>query len=159
MQARHDAREQLSAIALTALRIGTGAIMAAHGWQKLGGFAQWRGTVEGMGLPAPELFAALAMIAELGGGIALILGALTPLAAAGVLVVMIVAIATVHGGNGLFVAEGGWEFALVLGLISLFFLARGGGPYSVDALVGGRVRAQRDERLGRGPSAPLGGPA
>lgn len=159
MQTRHGAREQLSSLALTALRIGTGVIMAAHGWQKLTGFAEWRGNVEALGLPAPEVTAVLVTIAELGGGIALILGLLTPLAAAGVLVVMVGAIATVHAGKGLFAAEGGWELALLVALIALYFVARGAGPYSVDALVRGRVRPKREQRMGPGVGVPLGGPA
>src|SRR5690606_7305606 len=134
-------------------------VMAAHGWQKLTGFATWRGNVEQMDLPAPEVLAVLATIAELGGGIALILGALTPLAALGVLCVMVVAIATVHAGNGPFVADGGWELALLIGLVALFFVTRGGGPYSVDALLRRRVRSRREEPIGPGVGAPLGGPA
>jgi hypothetical protein len=46
---------------------------------------------------------------------------------------MIVAIAVVHAGNGLFTQNGGWEYPLTILLVSLAFVARGAGRYSLDA--------------------------
>ena len=103
---------RLDPVALAVLRVGTGVIMAAHGWQKLTGFSEWRSTVEALGIPAPEIASVLAVVGELGGGIGLILGLLTPLAALGLIAVMATAIATVHAGKGLFASEGGWELGL-----------------------------------------------
>lgn len=130
--------ERTRAIGLTLLRITAGVIIAAHGWQKVVGFSEWQGQVQQMGLPLPEIAARLAVVGELGGGIALILGLLTPVAALLVAITMATAIAAVHASNGLFAADGGFEFPLLLGMTALFFVLRGGGPYSVDALIGRR---------------------
>lgn len=150
---------RVDAIGLTLLRLTAGVIMTAHGWQKVATFPQWQGTVEQLGLPMPEVAARLAIVGELGGGIALILGLLTPVAGLLILGVMATAIATVHAGKGLFSADGGWEFPLLLGMTALYFVARGGGPYSVDALIerrrdkSGTFGARRYARGGE----PIGG--
>lgn len=152
---------RVDAIGLTLLRVTTGVVMAAHGWQKVETFSQWQQQVTELGLPAPEIAARLAVVGELGGGIALILGLLTPVAGLLILGVMGTAIATVHAGNGLFAANGGWELPLVLGVIAIFFVAHGGGPISVDALVERKMQKGGVPPLhghGRG-EAPAGGPA
>lgn len=133
----------LAPIGLTALRFGVGAILAVHGWLKATDFASWVGMVDQLGIPAPELFAALGMAAELGGGIALMLGLLTPIATAMILTNMLVAIFVVHWENGLLTENGGYEFPLALGLVSLFFLLRGPGPISVDHALFGRTKRRR----------------
>lgn len=135
----------LAPIALTALRIGTGAIMAVHGWLKLIDYSSWVGMVQQLGIPAPELMAALGLAAELGGGIALILGFLTPIASAMILVNMLVAIFVVHWESGLLTESGGFEFPLTLGLVALYFLVRGAGPISVDHALFGIKRRRRIE--------------
>lgn len=139
----------LTPLALTVLRVGVGAILAVHGLQKANDFASWTGMVEQLGIPAPTLFAALGMIAELGGGIALVLGLLTPIAAAMLLTNMLVAVFVVHWDNGLMAADGGYEYALTLALVSLFFLVRGPGPYSIDRALFGRRRAAREPLTAR----------
>ena len=138
---RRSTREQIHSLALAVLRVGTGVIMIAHGWQKVTGFSEWQRNVDGLGVPFPDIAAVLAVVGELGGGIGLVLGLLTPLAALGVLAVMVTAIATVHAENGLFAADNGFEFPLLIALVTLFFVARGAGRYSVDALI--RRRAGR----------------
>ncbi|MCZ7677423.1 MAG: DoxX family protein [Sandaracinaceae bacterium] len=121
--------------ALTILRVVVGFVLLVHGWMKLTSFEAWRGMVADLGVPAPDVFAAFSTAAELGGGIGLMLGLLTPIAALAVLVNMIVAILLVHADAGLLAAEGGFEYPLVLALVALFFLVRGAGPASVDALI------------------------
>jgi putative oxidoreductase len=128
------------------LRVGVGIVMLAHGWSKLIDWNGWREQVVALGLPAPDVMAALAVMGELLGGAGLILGLLTPLAALGVLAVMVVAIAKVHAGNGLFASNGGWELPLVIGLVALFFVARGGGLYSLDAILARKWRERRVQR-------------
>lgn len=140
-----------SPYALTLLRVTVGVIMVVHGWSKLTGYAEWSGTLESMGLPLAEVLAPLAIAGELGGGLGLILGALTPIAAAGVLTTMLVAIFTVHIDHGLLAENGGFEYPLTLAAVSLFFLVRGAGPFSVDHWVFGRGQeheppARRDAR-------------
>src|SRR5215467_160155 len=92
---------------LAVLRVVLGVVFFAHGAQKaLGWFGGpgWDATVAGftghMGIPAP--FAVLAICAEFLGGIGLVLGFLTRVAAFGIAVNMCVAIAMVHGPNGFF---------------------------------------------------------
>jgi len=131
---------------LTVLRVAVGLIMAAHGWTKLTDYGGWVSNLDSMGVPFADVAAPLAVTAELVGGLALAIGALTPLAAAGVLVTMIVAIVSVHLPNGLFAKDGGFEYPLVMAAASLFFLTRGAGPISADQVIFGRRQAD-DERL------------
>lgn len=145
MEKLRNASKQLRPGALTLLRVTVGVIMVVHGWLKLTGYEGWQQNLAGMGVPLPEIAAPLAVAGELAGGVGLILGALTPVAAFGVLCVMLVAIFQVHLGNGLLAKNGGFEYPLTLAVISLFFIVRGGGPISVDRLIFGRKKA-RDER-------------
>jgi putative oxidoreductase len=80
--------------------------------------------------------AIMAGLVEVTGGVLLALGALTPLAAALVVSVMIVAAVTVHLKNGFFVSGGGFEYNLVLGVAALAVAFTGPGPLSIDALLG-----------------------
>jgi putative oxidoreductase len=92
---------------LTLVRLLPGILFFAHGAQKaLGWFggpgfnATLSGFTTHMGIP--QFFAVLAILAEFLGGIGLIVGLLTRVAAFGIAVNMCVAIALVHGPNGLF---------------------------------------------------------
>src|ERR1700691_3272936 len=93
-------------LALTILRLVLGIVFFAHGAQKmLGwyggyGFHGTMGFFTQQGIPAPLAF--LAICAEFFGGLGLIFGLLTRIAAFGIMVNMLVAIATVHRFNGLF---------------------------------------------------------
>lgn len=102
--------------ALLVVRLVAGVIMAAHGAQKLFGAFDGPGlatTVEKMGpLGYPVT------IGEFFGGLGLIVGFLTRFSAAANLVIMIGAIAMVHGKNGFFMSTGGFEYNLAL--IGLF---------------------------------------
>lgn len=120
------------------LRLAGGVIFAAHGAQKLfgafGGYgleqtAQWLASIGlGPGLP----MALLAGGAEFFGGLALIVGLLVRPAAAALAITMLVAIFAVHAGGGLFLDNGGYEYALALLGISLALLLSGAGRLSVD---------------------------
>ncbi|HCU25167.1 MAG TPA: hypothetical protein DF383_09120 [Deltaproteobacteria bacterium] len=132
-------RSAMTSLALTLLRIGTGIIMATHGWLKLQNFSQTVENFAGMGIPKIGVY--LAIAGELGGGLGLIFGLLTPLAAFGILCVMVTAIYNVHLSNGLLAKDGGFEYPMTLGLVALFFIFRGAGPISVDALF---CRKKRD---------------
>jgi putative oxidoreductase len=118
-------------------RIALGVVFVAHGWQKvfdygLDGVAQ---SFTQMGVPAPELSAYFAAFAELGAGALLIVGLATPLAAAILAIDMAGAFLTVHAGNGIFVAENGYELVLVLGSTALALALLGAGRFSADAAV------------------------
>jgi putative oxidoreductase len=143
---------RVGTVGLTLLRMITGVILAAHGWEKLVGYSEWHGTVVSLGLPLPDVMAPLAIAGELGGGVGLVLGLLTRVAGLGAAVTMGVAIATVHISHGLFARDNGFEFPLLLLASSLFFVLRGGGAASLDALWSRRPgdRAVESTRYRRG---------
>ena len=124
---------------LTALRIPIGIIFAAHGAQKLfgwfGGYGlegtgQWMGSI---GLSPGYLMALLAGSAEFFGGLALIAGLLVRPAAAALAFAMVVAIFSVHIGNGLFLSNNGYEFGLALLAVTVSLVVTGAGRASLDA--------------------------
>ena len=80
------------------------------------------------------------MVAELLGGVLLILGLLTPLAGLALVLVCVGAAVFVHGRNGVFVDEGGWELVGGLGSAALLLAAGGAGRFSLDHLMFGRRR-------------------
>jgi putative oxidoreductase len=124
-----------------ALRIPVGIILVAHGAQKLfawfGGYGL-EGTAQFMasqGLEPGYLMALLAGSAEFFGGIALILGLLVRPAAAVSAFTMLVAGIVVHSSSGLFLSNGGFEFALALFSITLALAFLGGGKLSLDQVL------------------------
>jgi putative oxidoreductase len=145
-------RETWAAVALTLLRVGAGVILMAHGLQKLLDPAGTAQGFAGIGIPIAGVAVWLAIAGELLGGLGLALGLLTPLSALGPLLVMASAIVFVHAGNGLYAANGGWEYPLVLLLVSLYFALRGAGPISVDAAIGRLRRRRRAHRFAPVPA-------
>ena len=123
---------------LLLIRIVLGVVFAAHGAQKLfgwfGGFgiAGTGGWLASMGFRPARLHATVSGLSEFGGGLLLAFGLLTPLGAAAVAGVMIVAIATVHVPNGFFNSSGGYEFNLTLAVTALALAFTGPGRYSLD---------------------------
>ncbi|MED5070141.1 DoxX family protein [Pseudomonas aeruginosa] len=128
---------------LAILRIVTGLTLMSHGSQKLfgmfggaglNGMAQW---FESIGLTPGYLLATLAGSAEFFGGLALVIGLLVIgllVRPASVVVgfTMIVAIFSVHIGNGFFITDNGYEYALTLLMISVALLIDGAGKFSLD---------------------------
>ena len=106
--------------ALLLLRCGVGAVMLAHGINHIrptiDGTAGWFAS---MGMKPGKLHAWLASLTEIGCGILLILGLLTPFAAAGIVGVMAVAWMINHRGNGFFIFRPGegWEYVMTLGIV------------------------------------------
>ena len=129
-------------VGLLVLRLVLGVIFIGHGAQKLfgsfggPGLKGTAGFFEQLGLKPPYLMAVLAGLAEVVGGILVILGFLTPLATLALIVVMIVAVLTVHLKNGFFVTNGGYEFNLALAGMALTLLIVGAGAYSLDSALG-----------------------
>jgi len=128
---------------LTILRIAVGVIFAAHGSQKLFGLFGGYGLagtaqyMDSIGLHPGYLMATLAGGTEFFAGLALIIGLLVRPAALGLTFLSLVAIFTVHIGNGLFMANNGYEFALALLGGSLAVLIEGAGKLSVDRAIAG----------------------
>ena len=122
--------DRLHPLALLALRLALGAIMIAHGMQKVsGGMPKFMGMLQNMGIP--PIMAYLVVAAELGGGILLVLGLLTRLAALSIVIDMCVAIAKVHFKNGL-KGPGGYEFPMMCGVVAFALIFLGAGPISLD---------------------------
>ena len=132
-------------------RLTLGIIFFAHGSQKLLGWfggSGWSGTIqffEQSGVPA--FLAVLLIITESFGGIAIILGLFTRLAALGLTIAMIVAIYKVHLQNGFFLnwfnvpnMGHGIEYNLALIGLSLSLLVWGGGNLSVDQAIRGEKK-------------------
>lgn len=117
---------------ITALRVITGLLMAfLHGSGKVPPSEQLIGGVTGLGFPAPTLFAWLAGLAELLGGIFIAVGFLTRPAAFMVFFTMLVAVFGRHAADPMDVKELG----LLYMLVSLIFLTRGAGRWSVDRFI------------------------
>lgn len=120
------------------IRIGAGLTFAAHGSQKLfgwfGGYGLegTAGWMESIGLAPGILMAGLAGGAEFFAGLLLVVGLLVRPAALVLAVTMLVAIITVHLENGFFMATNGFEYALVLLVISATLVIRGAGSASID---------------------------
>ena len=116
--------------------------MAAHGSQKLFGWFRGYGLqgtggfFEGLGFRPGQVFAALAGLAESGGGALLALGFCEPVAAALIVSVMIVAVGSVHWGNGLLATSNGLELPLLYGGVATALTLTGSGAYSLDAALG-----------------------
>ena len=120
------------------IRLGAGAIFAAHGAQKLfgwfGGYGLegTAGWMESIGLEPGLLMAAMAGSAEFFGGLLLIIGLLVRPAALMLAITMAVAIITVHLSNGFFLANNGYEFGLAMLAVSVSLVVRGAGNLSAD---------------------------
>ena len=127
---------------LLMLRATVGLTLAAHGAQKLfgwfGGYGLERTAqaFESLGFQPGRRSALRAGLTELAGGLLLTAGLLSPLGAALVASVMLVAAITVHVKNGFFSTSGGYELNLVLGLVGLAIAFTGPGAFSLDALAG-----------------------
>jgi putative oxidoreductase len=132
--------------ATAVLRLVLGIVIFAHGAQKmLGwfggfGFSGTMGFFTGM-LHVPALFAFLAIAAEFFGGLGLILGFLTRIAAIGIAVNMVVAISLVHHVFGFFMnwtgtQKGeGFEYHLLVLAMAAFLMIRGAGAFSIDRAI------------------------
>lgn len=117
------------------LRVVTGAIFLMHGQQKLFefGIGGVTGMMTGLGVPAPGLMALVVTFVELLGGIALILGAFTRIAAVLVAIDVLVAFFLVHLPNGFFATNGGVELVLLLATAGITLAATGPGALALDS--------------------------
>ncbi|MEU8462056.1 DoxX family membrane protein [Streptomyces sp. NPDC029003] len=128
-------------LALLALRTGTGAVLVAHGAQKLfgwfggAGLAGTAAAMEHMGFTPGRESAIAAGLGEAGGGALLVLGLATPAAGAAAAGAMAGAVA-VHAPAGFFAQSGGFEYPAFLGFTAAAVGLAGAGRYSVDHATG-----------------------
>ena len=128
--------DRLQPLGLFVLRLTLGAIMIAHGWQKIVTHLHpFMGILGHLGIPA--WMAYLVVAAEFVGGVLVVLGFLTRFAAFAILIDMLVAIFRVHLHNGL-TGQGGFEFPLACAAISFALIFFGAGPISIDWMRGSR---------------------
>ncbi len=125
-------------LALFGLRVSVGLMFFAHGWVHLRrvregpGVSNW---FEGLGMRHGPLNAWMVTLVELVGAPMLVLGLVTPLAAASVVGVSVVAWITNHWKAGFFVYNRpteGWEYVLILAVLGLALGALGPGEWSID---------------------------
>lgn len=140
-----------TSLASLVLRVPTGIIFMAHGSQKLfgafGGYGlegtgQWMAS---MGIEPGYLMALLSGSGEFFGGLAILIGLLTRPAAAVLVFTMLIAILTVHIGNGLFMSNNGFEYALALLTIAASLMITGGGKLSLDRVLQPGSNAVRED--------------
>ncbi|MEX2173481.1 MAG: DoxX family protein [Pirellulaceae bacterium] len=137
------ADRQAVEVSLLILRMVVGLIFAAHGAQKLFGVFGGKGLEATVELMGPLGY--LVSIGEFFGGVGLIVGFLTRFSAASLLVIMLGAIALVHGKNGFFQSDNGFEYNLALiGLLAPILLC-GPGRYSL----GRHLPLPKSSRTGR----------
>jgi putative oxidoreductase len=118
-------------------RVVIGLVFAGHGLQKLAGWfggpglRGFAGMLQSSGLRHASAFALLVALVET-GGLLFAAGFLTPLIAAALAADMLVAIYLVHWKNGFWITKGGYEYALVLAVVTALIGLTGGTTYAVD---------------------------
>ncbi len=127
-------------IAQLLLRVTIGITIFAHGYNHIWGGGKIEGTArwfESLGMKPGIVHAWLASLTELVCGVLLIVGFFTPVAAAGVVGVMVVALVTNHRKNGFFIFRPGegYEYVLNLAVAATALAAWGAGKWSVDGQV------------------------
>jgi putative oxidoreductase len=128
-------------LALLVLRVTVGAVFLAHGFNHIFGGGKIAGTgrwFESLGMKPGWVHAWTASLTEVGAGALLVAGLLTPVAAAGVVGVMLVAWITNHRGNGFFIFRPGegWEYVMTLTALGLAVAMLGPGRWSLDDVAG-----------------------
>lgn len=129
-------------LGLLALRLLLGGLFIGHGAQKVFGWFGGYGLagtgafMESIGLRPGKQMAALAGLSEILGGVLFIVGLFQPLAALMIGGAMLIAIAKVHGKNGLWAQNNGYEYNLVLLVLAVALALIGPGDLSLASTLG-----------------------
>ncbi|MBK6797733.1 MAG: DoxX family protein [Acidobacteria bacterium] len=125
------------------IRLALGSIAFAHGAQKVFGFwggnglQAWTSGIAPLNLRPSWMWLGAAAMAELIGGVLVFFGLFTRVGAFFIACTMSVAIAGVHWNKGLFLSQGGYEFAMALLAMALSLIIAGGGSFSIDSQMSG----------------------
>jgi len=119
------------------IRITVGGILLVHGWGKIqNGITGLAGYLSKVGLVPPIPFAYVVYINETVGAACIVLGLFTRFFAASIAIELAVALWIVHYAKGFGASAGGYEYVLMWGIIMFAIALRGGGPYSLDRVIG-----------------------
>jgi putative oxidoreductase len=122
-------------LGLLVLRLALGAVMTAHGYQKLHGHLhEFSGYVGSLGIPA--WLGYVSAFTEFLGGILVIIGLFTRAAAFAIAIDLYIAISKVHWKHGL-MGTGGYEFPLSVAAIAFALIFFGAGSIPLDAVRSG----------------------
>jgi putative oxidoreductase len=131
-----EERLKMADLGLLIIRLVVGLTFVGHGAQKLFGWFGGTGPsktgewLESIGIkPGGKIWAILAGLFEFVGGILFAAGVLTPVGAALISIIMVDAIVTVHGRNGYWAQEGGFEYNFVLIAVAVGVALTGPGKY------------------------------
>ncbi len=143
-----EGADAIGSAGLLVLRLVVGAAFLLHGWPKIQNPMGWMPKEA----PVPGLLQAAAAVSEFGGGIALMLGVLTPLGCLGLAATMAFAITMVHmkSGHPFVDAKGGPSYELAAAYLAcvIMLLLTGPGRFSLDAVLFGRPRGAAEGTKG-----------
>ena len=119
------------------IRITVGAILLVHGWGKIKtGITALAAYLGRAGLVPPEPLAYVVFINETIGAVCIILGLFTRFFAASIAIELAIALWLVQYAKGFGASAGGYEYVLMWGIVMFAIALRGGGPYSLDRVIG-----------------------
>jgi putative oxidoreductase len=130
--------EGMLPVAATLVRIIVGVMFLMHvsGKFKIGAAAVASNILAKNGIEPALMWAYVIMFLEAVGGVCLIIGLFTRFFAAALAIEMLIALLAVHLAKGYAASAGGYEYVLLIGVVCFTIAIRGGGPYSVDRLIG-----------------------
>ena len=130
--------EGMLPVAVTFVRVIVGIMFLMHVWGKFnaGPTAVAANVFAKNGIEPALMWAYFIMFLEVVGGICLILGLFTRFFAAAFAIQMLIALLFVHLAKGYAAGAGGYEYVLLIGVVCFTIAIRGGGPYSLDRMIG-----------------------